>query len=128
MDSEKEVENLADPRSHLKIANHQGTYLERLWFEICRLPSKQRTALLLNLRDAEGRDAITSFPATGTANISQIATAIEMPVEELAALWNKLPLDDTRIAERLKLSRQQVINLRKSARERLSYRMKRVAR
>ena len=127
-ENEKEVENLADPRSKLKIVTKKRAYLERLWSEICGLPLKQRTALLMNLRDGEGRDAITSFPATGTASISQIAAALEMGPEELAGLWNDLPLDDASIAERLRLTRQQVINLRKSARERLAFRMKSIGR
>jgi hypothetical protein len=46
-----------------------------------------------------------------------------MPALDLAGLWPELPLDDARIAERLALKRQQVINLRKSGRERLSRRM-----
>ena len=124
MENESEVERLPNPGSNLKIITEKSAYLERLWSEICGLPPNQRTALLLNLRDGEGRDAITSFPATGTANIPQIAEALGMSGQELAHLWNDLPLDDERIAERLKLSRQQVINLRKSARERLAYRMR----
>jgi hypothetical protein len=47
-----------------------------------------------------------------------------MTKEEFAEIWNHLPLDDNRIAEILNLTRQQVINLRKSARERLARRMK----
>jgi DNA-directed RNA polymerase specialized sigma24 family protein len=124
MQNDPEMDSLADPRSHLKIATQKSDYLGRLWSEICGLPLKQRLALLLNLRDHDGREAITSFPATGTASISQIAVALEMAPEELAELWSDLPMDDSRIADRLKLTRQQVVNLRKSARERLSYRMK----
>ena len=47
-----------------------------------------------------------------------------MPAPELAALWPDLPLEDAAIAERLGLTRQQVINLRKSARARLGRRMR----
>jgi len=46
-----------------------------------------------------------------------------MPVERLASLWNKLPLQDADIALLLGITRQQVINLRKSARERLARRV-----
>jgi DNA-directed RNA polymerase specialized sigma24 family protein len=122
-----EVEDVADPRSNLNILAEKNVYLEHLWSEIRQLPLKQRAALLLNLRDQKGDDAITAFPASGTASISQIAEALEMGAEELAELWNDLPIDDARIAERLKLTRQQVINLRISARERLIYRMKNMA-
>jgi hypothetical protein len=47
-----------------------------------------------------------------------------MPAQEFAGLWNELPLADDAIARRLGLMRQQVVNLRKSARERLGRRMR----
>jgi hypothetical protein len=47
-----------------------------------------------------------------------------MDADRFAELWNDLPLDDARIAELLKLTRQQVINARKSGRERLARRLK----
>ena len=45
---------------------------------------------------------------------------LEMPPGELVRIWNDLPLEDQRIGQRLGLDRQRVINLRKSARERLN--------
>jgi hypothetical protein len=53
------------------------------------------------------------------AGIRQIAEILEFPAEEFAAMWNVLPMDDLAIAAKLGVTRQQVINLRKSARERL---------
>lgn len=94
--------------------------LKRLWSEIARLPHPQRLSLLLNLRDERGDAALTLLPGVGVANLSQIAHALDMPLEELQRLWNGLPLDDLRIAERLGLNRQRVIDLRRSARERLN--------
>ena len=81
-------------------------------------------ALLLNLKDATGRGCIGLFPASGIASIRHLAAAVEIGAEEFAALWNDLPLDDARIAQLLDLTRQQVINLRKSARERLTRRLR----
>lgn len=98
--------------------------LESAWAEICKLPTRQRAALLLNLRDSRGRSALLLIPITGIATIHQIAEALSMPAEQLAVLWNRLPLDDQTIAGHLGVTRQQVINLRKSARERLARRMK----
>jgi len=46
-----------------------------------------------------------------------------MTIEALAELWNSLPLDDHAIAARLGITRQQVINLRRAARERLARRL-----
>jgi DNA-directed RNA polymerase specialized sigma24 family protein len=99
-------------------------FLQRLWEELKQLPLNQRTALLLNLKDASGFGCITLFPATGIATIRQLAAALEMTAERLAELWNELPIEDARIAELLGLTRQQVINARKSGRERLARRLK----
>lgn len=99
-------------------------FLQRLWEELQLLPLNQRAALLLNLKDPSGFGCITLFPATGIASVRQLAAALEIKAEDLAALWNDLPIEDVRIAELTGLTRQQVINARKSGRERLSRRLK----
>jgi len=99
-------------------------FLQRLWEELQQLPVNQRAALLLNLKDASGFGAISLFPATGIASVRQLAAALEMSAETLAELWNELPIEDARIAELVGLTRQQVINARKSGRERLARRLK----
>ncbi|MCM3901451.1 MAG: hypothetical protein ND866_07075 [Pyrinomonadaceae bacterium] len=99
-------------------------FLQRLWEEVRQLPLNQRAALLLNLKDADGRGCIALFPAAGIATVRQLAEMLGMSAEEFAELWNELPLEDAKIAERLQLTRQQVINARKSARERLKRRLK----
>ena len=99
-------------------------FLQRLWEELQLLPPNQRAALLLNLKDAGGSGCITLFPATGVATLRQLAEALGMSAEDFARLWNELPLEDARIAELLGLTRQQVINARKSGRERLARRLK----
>jgi hypothetical protein len=100
----------------------QQTNLRVLWEEIMVLPLRQRRALLLNLRDEAGAGAIELFPMTGVASIRRIADVLELDHTGFAELWPRLPLDDRDIAERLGLDRQQVINLRKSARARLARR------
>jgi hypothetical protein len=97
--------------------------LQLVWEEICALPVNQRAALLLNLRDEAGRNAVVLFPLTGVASFDEIAAAIEMSSDELIAIWPRLPLADLDIAQTLGLERQQVINLRKSARARLQRRI-----
>ena len=99
-------------------------FLQRLWEELRQLPLNQRAALLLNLKDPEGRGCIALFPATGIATVRQLADALEMNPDCFAELWNELPIEDARIAELLQLTRQQVINARKSGRERLARRLK----
>ena len=102
----------------------QRHYLRHLWLEIRQLPLRQRLALLLNLRDAQGRGVMALLSLTGTASIRQIAEVLEMEAERLASLWNELPLADSVIGEYVGATSQQVVNLRKCARERLARRMK----
>jgi DNA-directed RNA polymerase specialized sigma24 family protein len=100
------------------------TFLQRLWEEVQELPRNQRAALLLNLKGADGGGCIALFPATGIATLRQLADALEMSADSFAELWNDLPLEDAKIADLLGLTRQQVINARKSGRERLTRRLK----
>jgi hypothetical protein len=116
--------------------------LERLWQEITQLRPRQRCAYLLNFRDGE----LDVFPENGVASIRDIGAAValtgaqfvrlweELPLdpaqrqaavslrsdeEKFAVVWNHLPLEDLLISRLLDATRQQVINLRKVARERI---------
>ena len=125
--------NLSEPRAvdldarsaepHAIARFETRIFLRAVWREICLLRPLQRKALLLNLRDGETVNVISLVALTGVASIDEIAAAMEMSQEELAAIWNDLPLDDLRIASMMQVTRQQVINLRKSARERLARRV-----
>lgn len=99
-------------------------YLEELWRQIQDLAGPHRAALLLNLRDGDGGNALALLVHLGIATTQQIAHAIGVPLERLAQLWSELPLDDRTIAAMLAMNRQQVINLRRTARERLARRMR----
>jgi hypothetical protein len=123
--TDRPEQSAAEPAAGAQIetALQNRSWLKRLWEEIAELPARQRIALLLNLRDDHGGSALMLLPATGVASLRQIAAALEMEAEALARIWNDLPLADQQIAAQLKLTRQQVINLRKSARERLGRRL-----
>jgi RNA polymerase sigma factor (sigma-70 family) len=118
---------LAAPTLDFEIMLEQQHTLALFWREVCELPRRQRLALLLNFKDARGHDLVSLLPYTRTATIQQIAEAIEFPLVDFLRLWNQLPLDDATIAELLGATRQQVINLRKCARERLDRRMSAVS-
>lgn len=122
--AERSALQIADSRPDIYTENERRDYLRRLWNEIKELPTRQRAAVLLNLKDENGRGVIDLWLVVGVATAADIARALEMTSEKFAEIWNHLPLDDNRIAEILGLTRQQVINLRKSARERLARRMK----
>jgi hypothetical protein len=113
---------LRDPHPSHAVQLETRQMLELLWNEIRDLSSNQRTALLLNLRDPSGMNAVALFLLLGVARFEEIAESTGMSVDDLAAVWEHLPLDDLAIAARLNITRQQVINLRRAARERLARR------
>lgn len=117
------TERLVSPQEEIDVVLQYRQLLQYLWDEICKLSRRQRIALLFNLKSRNGINVITLFPATRVATFEEIATALELDTEQLEAIWPNLPMDDLSIAEYLGATRQQVINLRKNAREKLSRRM-----
>jgi len=101
----------------------QRASLRDVWAELVELPVRQRAALLLNMRDPEGGGILDLLPTTGVVTMDDIARALELSLDELGELWARLPLDDLTIATRFGITRQQVINLRKSGRARLARRL-----
>jgi RNA polymerase sigma factor (sigma-70 family) len=99
------------------------TRLRRIWEELHTLPERQCAALLLNLRDSDGECATSALIFSGTASMDDLAGLLGISPESFAELWQKLPLNDNEIAERMGITRQQVINLRKCARETLRKRL-----
>ncbi len=85
----------------------------------------QRAVLLLNLREVDGSNALALLVLLDIATFDDIAAAIGVTAEALAEIWSALPIDDLRIAEMFSLRRQQVINLRQAARQRLGRKLAR---
>ncbi|HJQ40897.1 MAG TPA: hypothetical protein VKB93_27480 [Thermoanaerobaculia bacterium] len=125
-ESPRRVEEAEHERADQARELETRQYLEHLWREIQSLGERHRAALLLNLRDADGGNALALLVHLGIASIDEVAKAIGIPVIRLARLWVELPLDDRAIAAMLNMTRQQVINLRRTARERLARRMRAV--
>src|SRR4051812_29502743 len=119
--NEAQLELLPSQMPRADEAMDQRQRLRRAWSRICELPLRQRHALLLHMAD----DGLSLFLPTAAATLRDMAAALEMPVDEFAALWNDLPLSDNVIATRLDSTRQQVINLRMAARKRLTTRLAR---
>lgn len=125
-DDARETPAAAGPVEMFQGNYDQQDLLRAMWQEVLQLPPQQRVALLMNLRDPEGSDVITLFIVTGVATSADLAAALDLTELQLAELWMDLPLSDNAIADRLGIDRQRVINLRKSARERLARRLQRV--
>ncbi len=119
----EDLELPAPPPPEAAAGDEWRDRLAGAWGEIADLPARQRAALLLHLRDETGRSGLALLRLAGVATLAAIAAALELTTVDLAALLPLLPLDDLRIAERLGVTRQQVINLRKSARARLARRL-----
>jgi len=118
---------LASPEASAERALAERGFLELVWAEVRELPVGQRRALLLNLRDPRGGDLLSLMPTAGIAGVGEIAGVLELAARELEGLWERLPLEDREIGERFELSQRQVVNLRKSGRERLARRLRRLA-
>lgn len=119
-DAPSQLETIAAAPDETVAKIEQRQQLKKVWTEIGELPIRHRAALLLNLKDRKGDCLIWLFPLLRIASIKQIASMLEFPPEDFAAIWNELPWEDNKIAEYLNLTRQQVINLRQSARARLA--------
>lgn len=117
---EEQADTAPTPLARLE----QQAEIRLLWQEIRQLREPQRVALLLNMRGEDAGNALALFLLVGVATIDDLAQALGISCEELPAIWSTLPWDDRTIAERLGVTRQRVIDLRKSARERLSRRLR----
>ena len=117
------VDRLADERAGPERELLAREALARTWRELRELPPRQRVALLLSLRDEGGTAMAPFFPLTGVATLAELAEALSLGPAELGGLLPGLPKDDYWIAGHLGLTRRQVINLRKCARERLARRL-----
>jgi DNA-directed RNA polymerase specialized sigma24 family protein len=125
-----EPENISELVSSSKKATplrdiEDKEFVRILWDEIKRLPLHHRAALLLNFNDDNGESLIFILPMMRIATIRQIADTLGFNHDELAKVWNELPWDDNRIASHLGLERQNVINLRQSARQMLRRKLQR---
>ena len=88
--------------------------LKRLWVAVLDIKLTWRTAFLLHAH-------ITfDFVHFAVTDLQGIAAALEIPADDLARIWDDIPLEDLLIAKRMNLTRQQVINLRRLAREALA--------
>jgi DNA-directed RNA polymerase specialized sigma24 family protein len=89
-------------------------YLLWLWQQLAQLPPRQCAAFLLN------SSVLRDFELLGVASIRSLAPRFAMDADQLATIWQSMPLDDLAIAAELNCTRQQVINLRRVARDTLS--------
>ena len=125
VDEVQDLESMADRlpgESPSEAASETRRWMGRLWQEIQYLPERQRMALLLNLRTPGGA-AIGLFQDLGIATFPDLAAALQVTPAELAEIWDRLPLNDKEISDKIGVERQQVINLRSAARQRLLRRM-----
>jgi len=120
-----EIETISSPGLSIEATLLHKETLAAVWREVLQLPQRQCVALLLNLRDNEGRGVQELLLALGITDRKGIALALGWREEELDRIWDLLPVDDIQIAQWLGITRQQVINLRKVARERLERRLSR---
>ncbi len=88
-------------------------YLGWLWRELGELSVPQRTAFLLH------STVTREFEIAGLGSIRKVAELLERSADEMARAWQEIPMPDLVIAQMLGRERQQVINLRRVARDHL---------
>lgn len=114
---------IAAPRAQEPDVPFESMQSQRaLWAEVRELPQRQRLALLLNARDPAGDSVLRLLIESNIATTSELARALDIRESDLESLIERLPMRDIAIADWLHLTRQQVINLRSAARDRLARR------
>jgi DNA-directed RNA polymerase specialized sigma24 family protein len=121
-DLSSECENLPATQPTSEYHAYLTQMTEHMWKSICSLPVEHRRALMLNLKGADGGD-IQLVDYLKLASREEIARCVEIPENQFEKLWPELPLDDNKIAQMSGATRQQVINWRSAARERLKREM-----
>ncbi len=110
-----------DPRPDPAAEAEWRAGLQWLWEEIGRLTVDQRRAFLLGGRNAEAAEELRW---NRIASLRELAAALDLPAESLAALWDRIPLPDAEIARLFSWRNgQEVINRRDDARKHLARRM-----
>lgn len=122
------VELTDDVRQNSNVTDPIGTidrkaFLRAVLDELADMPLRHRRALLLHFTDDHDDNLLMMFVFDGVASVRELAGLTELPADDFAAMWNRLPLADNEIAELMGLERQQVINLRQSARRSLRSRL-----
>jgi hypothetical protein len=115
--------------AHL-VAERQREFLSVVWEALNEIPSHQRKALLLNMKEAVGVEAISLFLRLKIAAMEEIAKTLELSLEEFSDAFDRFPLSSAEIADVLgirdkgKTSKEQrVDSLRRIARDLLRRRL-----
>jgi len=118
-----ESQHPLDEQNILDVAVEKRELIKLIWAEINLLPRRQAQALLLGMRSEQGRSPLVLFEQMGVATVEEIAQALEITTSQLKAILTGRALKDAEIARHFHLTRQQIINLRSSARKRLERRL-----
>ncbi|HJZ73148.1 MAG TPA: sigma factor [Vicinamibacterales bacterium] len=140
-DREFELDPPRSPEPSVDVAVRSREQLKATWSEIVALPRHQRVALLLNSMDGD----LDQLLHVGIATLEEIAVVLAITPaeidalrhaipaldaelnatptskssEQFAALWRHVPVDDGVIGKMFGLGRQEVVNRRLAARQRL---------
>nr|WP_281720783.1 sigma-70 family RNA polymerase sigma factor [Nitrosomonas nitrosa] len=93
--------------------------LARLWREVQQLPQHYRNVICLSFASEDGEDLLTVLTSTEIATFPEVATALEMSLEELLRLWPQLPMDNAMITAHLHTTKEQINKWRYRALQRL---------
>jgi hypothetical protein len=94
-----------------KIGVTTNIYSERLknaFAEVYKLPSSQRKALLLSLKDEGGDTLIKQLLVVKVITIGQLVRALEVSEEEFWSIFPRLPLMDLELSQYLNCTQRQL--------------------
>jgi RNA polymerase sigma factor (sigma-70 family) len=108
----------ANPRSAESYVE-ANELLARLWGAVTQLPAAQRDSFALGFEDEAGRDLFTMLLAAEIVSWDELAHGMGRPVEEVARLRLRMPMDNASLADELRASRENVYKWRFRAIRRL---------
>jgi len=98
--------------------------LAQLWRAVRQLPPEQRDAFCFSFEDDAGADFFSALLGAEIVTLKDLATALNLSVEEVARLRMRMPMDSGTVAEVLNASRDNVYKWRFRAVQRLKFELK----
>ncbi len=109
------------PEQNLVLESQERLTL--LWQEVQQLPPHYRKVICLSFVGEEEENLLLALMATKLSSFPELASGLEISMEELTALRQQLPLDNETMAVRLHTTKAQINKWRHRALQRLKKRM-----
>lgn len=102
------IQRIADSDLRADERLEERERIGEIWEELLRLPAKQRLAICLRFEDENGDDIWSMLWDAGICTPLQLADEFGLSLDELTALWVRIPMSNADIASYLGVRKQQV--------------------